>query len=168
KFHASGLIAAIVAGMFLSRVGSQFGSFSSTRQSVNQLWEFFAFVANSMLFLLVGLAINLSELRDVLIIALWGILAVGLGRVVTVYGLCSISSLLGQRVPVAWQHVLSLAGLRGALSMALALSLPSSIAHRDLLIAMVFSVVLFTLVAQGLAIAPALVRLQAAAERASH
>ncbi|MDQ6766656.1 MAG: sodium:proton antiporter [Candidatus Eremiobacteraeota bacterium] len=168
KFHASGLIAAIVAGMFLSRVGSQFGSFSSTRQSVNQLWEFFAFVANSMLFLLVGLAINLSELRDVLILALWGILAVALGRVVTVYGLCNLSSLLGQRVPVAWQHVLSLAGLRGALSMALALSLPSSIAHRDLLIAMVFSVVLFTLVAQGLAIVPALMRLQAAAERASH
>jgi NhaP-type Na+/H+ and K+/H+ antiporter len=56
RLGVSGLIAVIVAGMFLSRIGARLGSFNTTRQSVNQLWEFVAFIANSMLFLLVLLA----------------------------------------------------------------------------------------------------------------
>ncbi|HEV2879451.1 MAG TPA: sodium:proton antiporter [Candidatus Eremiobacteraceae bacterium] len=164
--HASGLVAVIVAGMFLSRVGSRFGSFTSTRQSVNQLWEFIAFAANSMLFLLVGLAINFGELRSSLVAAAWGIVAIAVARVISVYGLSRLSGLLGRVLPLAWQHIFFLGGLRGALSMALVLSLPASLAQRDLLVAMVFSVVLFTIVAQGLAIAPALLRLRLSPEQA--
>ena len=166
KLNVSGIIAVIVAGMFLSRLGAQFGSFTTTRKSVNQLWDFIAFAANSMLFLLVGLAINLGELRTSLTAAVWGIGAIGLARVVGVYGLSWVSGLLGRPLPLAWQHVLSLGGLRGALSMALVLSLPASLAGRDQLVAMVFSVVLFTIVAQGLAIAPALLRLRLSQEQA--
>jgi CPA1 family monovalent cation:H+ antiporter len=164
--HASGLVAVIVAGMFLSRVGSRFGSFTSTRQSVNQLWEFIAFAANSMLFLLVGLAINFGDLRSSLVAAAWGIVAIAVARVISVYGLSRLSGLLGRVLPLAWQHIFFLGGLRGALSMALVLSLPASLAQRDLLVAMVFSVVLFTIVAQGLAIAPALLRLRLSPEQA--
>jgi CPA1 family monovalent cation:H+ antiporter len=166
KLNVSGIIAVIVVGMFLSRVGAQFGSFTTTRQSVNQLWDFVAFVANSMLFLLVGLAINLGELRSSLVAAGWGIGAIGLARVVAVYGLSAVSGLLGRRLPLAWQHVFFLGGIRGALSMALVLSLPASLADRDQLVAMVFSVVLFTIVAQGLAIAPAILRLRLSQEQA--
>jgi CPA1 family monovalent cation:H+ antiporter len=159
KLNVSGLIAVIVAGIFLSRLGARFGSFTTTRQSVNQLWEFIAFVANSMLFLLVGLAINLSDLRASIVPAAWGIGAIGLARLISVYGLSWVSARIGRRLPTAWQHVFFLGGLRGALSMALVLSLPATIAQRDQLTSMVFSVVLFTIVAQGLAIAPALLRL---------
>ena len=166
KFNFSGIIAVIVAGMFLSRVGAQFGSFTTTRQSVNQLWDFVAFIANSMLFLLVGLAINLGELRSSLVAAGWGIGAIGLARVLAVYGLSAVSGLLGRRLPLAWQHIFFLGGIRGALSMALVLSLPASFADRDQLVAMVFSVVLFTIVAQGLAIAPALLRFRLSQEQA--
>jgi CPA1 family monovalent cation:H+ antiporter len=164
--HASGLVAVIVAGMFLSRVGSRFGSFTATRQSVNQLWEFIAFAANSMLFLLVGLAINFGDLRSSLVAAAWGIVAIALARAISVYGLSRLSGLLGRALPLAWQHIFFLGGLRGALSMALVLSLPASLAQRNLLVAMVFSVVLFTIVAQGLAIAPALLRLRLSPEQA--
>jgi len=164
RLGVSGLIAVIVAGMIMSRLGAVFGSFTVTRQSVNQLWEFIAFVANSLLFLLVGLAINLGELRASLIPALWGIGAIGLARVISVYGLSALSGLLGRRLPASWQHVFFLGGLRGALSMALVLSLPASMPQRDLLVGMVFSVVLFTIVAQGLAIAPVLLRLHVSPE----
>jgi Na+:H+ antiporter len=160
ELHVSGLIAVIVAGLLLSRLGTRFGAFTQTRQSVNQLWQFIAFMANSLLFLLVGLAINLGELKESLTPALWGIAAVGCGRLVSVYGLSWLSGLLGRKTPVSWQHIFFLGGLRGALSMAMVLSLPATIARRDELVAMVFSVVLFTIVAQGLAIAPAVIRLQ--------
>jgi len=165
RLNVSGIIAVIVAGMLLSRLGAQFGSFTTTRQSVNQLWDFVAFVANSMLFLLVGLAINLGELRSSLAAAGWGIVSIGLARIIAVYGLSALSGLLGRRMPVAWQHIFLLGGLRGALSMALVLSLPASLARRDQLVAMVFSVVLFTIVVQGLAIAPALLRLRLSQEQ---
>ena len=162
RIGASGLVAVIVAGMFLSRLGTRVGSFSQTRTSVNQLWDFINFVANSMLFLLVGLAIDFIRLKTSLIPALWGLAAVGIGRIVAVYGLSAVSALFGERLPLSWQHVFTLGGLRGALSLALVLSLPASIANRDELVAMVFSVVLFTIVVQGLAIAPAILRLQVA------
>lgn len=167
RLNVSGIIAVIVAGMLLSRLGAQFGSLTATRQSVNQLWDFVAFVANSMVFLLVGLAINIGELRSSLAAAGWGLGAIVLARVFAVYGLGALSGLLGRRLPLAWQHIFFLGGLRGALSMALVLSLPASLAGRDQLVAMVFSVVLFTLVAQGLAIAPVLVRLRLSQEQAS-
>ena len=153
--------------MFLSRLGAQFGSFTTTRQSVNQLWDFVAFVANSLLFLLVGLAINLGELRSSLTAAGWGIGAIGLARVIAVYGLSALSALVGQRLPVAWQHVFFIGGLRGALSMALVLSLPASLEGATSSSPWYFSVVLFTIVAQGLAIAPALLRLRLSQEQAA-
>jgi CPA1 family monovalent cation:H+ antiporter len=159
---ASGLVAVIVAGMFLSRLGARLGSFSQTRASVNQLWDFINFVANSLLFLLVGLAIDFIGLRTSLIPALWGLGAVAIGRIVAVYGLSGVSALFGERMPLSWQHVFTLGGLRGALSLALVLSLAASIPRRDELVAMVFSVVLFTIVVQGLAIAPAILRLRVA------
>jgi monovalent cation:H+ antiporter, CPA1 family len=168
RLGVSGLIAVIVAGMFLSRIGARLGTFTLTRQSVNQFWEFMAFIANSMLFLLVGLAINLGDMRSSLVLAAWGIGAVVLARIISVYGLSALSGSLGRRMPAAWQHIFFLGGLRGALSMALALSLPSSIAQRGLLIDMVFSVVLFTIVVQGLAITPAILRLRLSSADAQH
>jgi monovalent cation:H+ antiporter, CPA1 family len=159
---ASGLIAVIVAAMLIARVGTQFGSFTTTRQSVNQLWEFIAFVANSILFLLMGLSIDLGETYASLWIICWAIAAVVLARIIAVYGLSAVSAVLGRRIPASWQHVLLLGGLRGALSMALALSLPAGYPDRQLLISMVFSVVLFTIIIQGLTLAPAIVRLKLA------
>ena len=159
RIATSGLVAVLVTGLVASRIGERLGSFGSTRRSVNQLWEFIAFVANSILFLMVGLAIDPVALRAALVPALWGILAVAVARLVTVYGLSALSGALGRRLPAAWQHVFFLGGLRGALSMALALSLPATLAQRELLVTMVFSVVLFTIVAQGLALGPALTRL---------
>jgi monovalent cation:H+ antiporter, CPA1 family len=165
QLGVSGLIAVIAAAMIVSRVGTRVGSITSTRQSVNQLWEFIAFVANSLLFLLMGLSVNLSDMISLASVSAWGIASVAISRVVSVYGLCGLSSFLGTKLPLRWQHVFVLGGLRGALSMALALSLPAAFPQRQLLITMVFSVVLFTIIIQGLLLAPVLVRLRVQADQ---
>jgi monovalent cation:H+ antiporter, CPA1 family len=159
-FGFSGLIAVIVAGMLIARVGMRSGALTATRASVNQLWEFIAFAANSMLFLLVGLSINLENAGSMLTLTGWSIGAVVLARALTVYGLCAVAALGGAGLPMRWQHILALGGLRGALSMALVLSLPAAFPQRELLLGMVFSVVLFTIIVQGLALAPAILGLR--------
>jgi monovalent cation:H+ antiporter, CPA1 family len=155
----SGLIAVIVAAMLIAGVGVRSGALTATRASVNQLWEFIAFAANSVLFLLVGLSIDLSSMRETFAVIGWSIGAVVLARAISVYGLCRVSALWGVAIPLRWQHILALGGLRGALSMALVLSLPQAFPQRQLLLSMVFSVVLFTIIIQGLALAPTILRL---------
>jgi CPA1 family monovalent cation:H+ antiporter len=152
----SGIIAVIVAGLVASGVGNKAGSRRRTRESVNQFWEYAAFLANSMLFVLVGLAIDLNSLAAVGAAALWGIAAVLVSRAVIVYGLAPVSALFGRKLLPSWQHILALGGLRGALSMALVLSLPDDFHFRPQLIAMVYAVVLFTLIVQGLSLRPAI------------
>ena len=65
-------------------------------------------------------------------------------------------ALLGRPLSSTWQNAITLAGIRGALSMALVLSLPDDFPSRSLLISMVFSVVLFTVVVQGSLLEPLL------------
>jgi NhaP-type Na+/H+ or K+/H+ antiporter len=77
------------------------------------------------------------------------------GRIVVIYGLLGPASLIrarlsrGRPIPAAWLHVMMLAGLRGAVASAMALSLPADFPQRSLLVAVTFGVVLFTLVIQG-------------------
>lgn len=77
------------------------------------------------------------------------LVAVLVSRALVVYGLMYLSNLRGNKVPISYQHVLSWGGLRGALSLALALSLPLAFADRELLRAVTFGVVLFTILVQG-------------------
>jgi CPA1 family monovalent cation:H+ antiporter len=156
RLHGSGILAVICAAIVLSSLARRTSSFTTSRESINQFWEFAAFIANSLLFFLIGLEINVPSLIAAGGATALGIVAVIVGRIVTVYGLGTISGVLGQRISAAWMHVLTLGGLRGALSMALVLSLPANFPDRSLLTSMVFSVVLFTLVVQGLLIRPAL------------
>lgn len=74
----------------------------------------------------------------------------------SVYGLIPVSNMFRAGVPLRWQHVLVAGGIRGALSLALALSLSSNFPHREQILATTFAVVAFTIVSQGLAIRPLL------------
>ncbi|MDQ6699632.1 MAG: sodium:proton antiporter [Acidobacteriota bacterium] len=169
RFHTSGIVAVVIAGMLMSGLGRIIGSFTNTRLAVNQFWEFAAFLANSTLFLMVGLAINLQDLVAAGAASAWGILAVVAGRVLVVYGLSAVSRMLGAFLPGTWLPILTLGGMRGALSMALVLSLPYSLPERSTITTMVFSVVLFTLVVQGLGLSSAInaLRLRSAASDAN-
>jgi len=150
QFHVSGVLAVVVAGLLSANVGLA-KTAPTTKIMLFNLWDFLAFLANSLLFLLVGLSVDLAQLWANLGPIAVAVGAVLFGRAAVVYG----SSLLVRastgepHIPPDWRHVLFWGGLRGAISLALALSLPLDLPQRDTLLAMTFGVMLFTLLVQG-------------------
>ncbi len=124
----------------------------NSRMAVLSFWEYIAFAVNSVVFLLVGLEESSISLGSTLIPITVAIVAVLLGRAVSVYGLSALLSMVGQVIPMSWRHVQVWSGLRGALSMAMVIGLQPAMPYRTLLITMTFAVVLFSLVGQGLSI----------------
>ncbi len=150
RMHVSGVLAVVVAGLLSGNLGLTNTSPTSKVMLFN-LWEYLAFLANSLVFLLIGLNVDLQHLwLNIQPIAI-AVVAVLIGRAVVVYGLAWIAHLGRERphLPLVWRHVLFWGGLRGAISLALALSLPVTLAQRETLESMAFGVVLFTLLAQG-------------------
>lgn len=146
-FHVSGVLAVVTAGIVSGNTSQRYMS-ASTRLVVYNFWEYAAFVSNSFVFLLIGLAIDLEVLFENWQAIAWAILAALAARVVSTYGF----SIFGREISTKWKHVLFWGGLRGAITLALALSLPEEgifIAERGRLQAMAFGVVLFTLLVQG-------------------
>lgn len=149
RFHVSGVLAVVAAGIVTGNVGLK-GMSPTTKIVLFNFWEFLAFVANSLVFLLIGLDVNLREIGANIVPIAIALVAVLISRALVVYGLTALTNLRGtKKVPLAYRHVLFWGGLRGAISLALALSLPLALAERELLRVMTFGVVLFTLLAQG-------------------
>ncbi len=147
NLHVSGVLAVVTAGIICGNT-SQHTMSASTRLVVYNFWEYAAFIANSFVFLLIGLTIDLNILFQNWQAIAWAIFAALVARVVSTYGF----SIFGREISAKWKHVLFWGGLRGAITLALALSLPEEgifIAERGRLQAMAFGVVLFTLLVQG-------------------
>ncbi len=163
ELHLSGVLSVVAAGIFVGNIGTQNTS-PTTLITLESFWEFAAFVVNSMVFLLIGLEADWRQLQPNLSLIIVAILAVLFSRIVVIYGLTWVHSLFDRagRVPTAYRHVMYWGGLRGAISLALALSLSESIFSEFVvseLQLMTFGVVLFTLLVQGTTIAPLLKRL---------
>ena len=164
RFHMSGVLAVVGAGLMCGNLAQQ-GMSPTTRVVLLSFWEYLGFVANSLVFLLIGLQINLGALAANWQPILVAVVAVLASRLLAVYGLTAVANLIRRRghrpvVPAAHQHVLFWGGLRGAISLALALSLPAALADAELLRVMTFGVVLFTLLVQGTTMSPLLRRLK--------
>lgn len=145
----SPVLAVVGAGIVLGNFGSRTSMSASTRLAVNSFWEYAAFICNSFVFLLIGLQIKIPLLQkywSLILIAIAGILV---ARLVVVYGLCPLLRSKALPIPFAWMHLLFWGGLRGALCMAMALSLPLDYPAREPLIVTCFGVVLFTLLVPG-------------------
>jgi len=151
--HESGVIATVVAGMTLGSYGRRIGMSARTQEAIDTVWEFLSFLLTAIVFLLVGLAITAGDLLDAAPAIGVGIVAVLAGRAIVVYGLLGGAAQLVRRsrsaMPRGWLHVLFWSGLRGAVAVALALSLPDTFPQRSLLQAITFGIVLFTLIVQG-------------------
>jgi len=145
QMHVSGVLAVVAAGLINGNIGPR-GMSPTTRIVAVNFWEFAAFLANSFIFLLIGLQIRPEVLLANWYAVAWAILAILVARLLSVYGLAWV----GNQVPLKWRHVLYWGGLRGAVSLALALGLPASLgAAREQIQVMAFGVVLFTLLVQG-------------------
>ncbi len=153
--HQSGIIAVVVAGIVIGTYQHETLFTERARDAIDTVWEFLAFVLTGVAFLLIGIAISLDLLEDAALYIGWGVVAVLVGRALVIYGLLGGSSRIGHllgkapRIPTSWLHVINWTGLRGAVAMALALSLPSDVPDRQLLQGTIFGIVLFTVLVQG-------------------
>ena len=155
-FHASGVLATVAAGLLIGNLAVSVDYERSrmtprAREFVIELWEFIAFIANSLVFLLIGLAVAAIPFGGFGVGTLFAVVGIVLfSRAVTVYPLCLPFRWSHVRVPLGTQHVLWWGGLRGALGLALALSLPLDFAFRGQILIATFGVVVFSVVVQGL------------------
>jgi CPA1 family monovalent cation:H+ antiporter len=152
--HVSGVIATVAAGLVVGNLGVETGMSPRTRVALFGFWEYFAFVINSLVFLLIGIAVHVTDLLDAMGSIALAAAAVILGRILTVYSLAPISNRFSSRVPLSWQHVLVWGGLHGSVSMALALGLPHELPGRNLILSMTFGVVAFSILVQGSTMKP--------------
>lgn len=154
--HASFVLAVVAAGMACGNVGARFGMTPTNRIAVESFWEYAVFAANSFVFLLLGKEIDLLRLwaRALPILIAWGVLMAA--RILVIQGVALAIQRTPERLPERWSTVLIWGGLRGSLSMVLAVSLPESFARRELLVDVVFGVVLVSILVQGLTMAPLL------------
>lgn len=148
----SGVVACVTAAIVLGNLGRRRTMSPVTRVTLTTVWDYAAFVANSLIFLLIGLSVQLEVIVDhVGIVAVAFAVVVG-ARAVTVYGLGAVSRLLGPGMPASWQHVMVWGGLRGTIALALVLSVPAAASGREELVTLTFGVVLASLLIQGLSI----------------
>jgi CPA1 family monovalent cation:H+ antiporter len=156
NLHLSGVIATASAGMMLGKFELEKRMSAQTRTAMQSFWEYVSFVMNSLVFLLIGLEIHPGELLKNWMSVLLAIGAVLLGRVLSVYLLIPLSNLFAEKIPLRWQHAAVWGGLRGALALALALSLNAAFPYRQQLLSLRFGVVIFSILGQGLTIKPLL------------
>ena len=144
--HGSGLVAVIALSLI---VGSAYAP--ASHHLLHRFWRSLGFLMSSAVFLLVGLEVHLNE-----------VLAVGVRLVILMGAVLGARALMvwlltltrGDLWPWAWRLALVWAGLRGALSLALALSVPASVAGRDQILLLAFGFIFLSLAVQGLSTGP--------------
>lgn len=160
--HVSAPIAMVVAGLIIGNLGRHQGMSEQTRRYVDKFWELLDEMLNAFLFALMGLEILLLPFSWLLVAAgvLMGLLVLG-ARVVTIAPAVLVLRRRprgGESIPRGAIRILSWGGLRGGISVALALSLPAG-AERDLLLSITYIIVLGSILIQGLSIGPLVTRI---------
>jgi Na+:H+ antiporter len=163
----SGLLAVVGAGLVMGSYGRKHAMSPRTIEAADDVWEFIDYLANSLLFLLLGFELALTNLVQSFPGIFFGVLGALIGRVLMIYIFIPLQDVLARwwahrtsrrssklsrprPIPPVWRPVMVLSGLRGALSLALVLSLPETLAQRNLLTDIVYGVILVTLLGQGL------------------
>ncbi len=148
----SGIIATATAGLVMSGWGRTKIS-PSVSSYLNDIWRFLGYIANTFVFLFVGLSVNLLSIEYAVIPLCVVIFAMLISRFLVIFGLIPIINQLPGTVPInlPYKTVMYWGGLRGAIALAIVLSL-GSFPQKELLITLVAGAVLFTLLVQGLTI----------------
>jgi monovalent cation:H+ antiporter, CPA1 family len=154
SLHLSGILAVVAAGLVLGNLGRPRAMSARTQEAVMLFWDYVAFLLNSVVFLLVGLDVPWSEVRSLLPGIVVAALIALLARAVAVYAVLGLLHPLPWRVSFRWQHLILWSGLRGAVAVALALSLTETNPQFSSVRALVYGVVLLSILLQGSTIGP--------------
>jgi CPA1 family monovalent cation:H+ antiporter len=155
QLGASGAVAVVVAGLIYGSYGQRIGLSAESKHLLEVFWSYIGFLANAVLFVLIGLEIHLDALGGRVGWIAVAVAAVLLSRALLVYALTPAM----HRITWAYGHVLFWGGIRGGVALAIAISLRSAVPGRALIQALTFGVVLFTILVQGLTIDPLVERL---------
>jgi CPA1 family monovalent cation:H+ antiporter len=149
EVHASPVIAVVIVGLALGR-SARHSLPPSRVLALLGFWETIGFALNVFVFLLVGMQIDAASLFAEAPAIVFSLAALHLGRALAVYGSFAGLRMMGERVPVRWQHVMVVGNIKGALSMAAVLALPATVPFKSRLVAIVFGVTFITLIMQAL------------------
>jgi CPA1 family monovalent cation:H+ antiporter len=153
-FHFSGILATTTAGLIIGdRVGRGWIT-DRGEESMESFWQFAAFVANSIIFIILGINLGTQNFSHFVVAILFAIAAVLAGRAAAVYPLSLLFAKSDLKVETPYQHVLFWGGLRGALALALALGVPESLPYREDIIGVTFGVVAFSVFVQTPTVKP--------------
>ncbi len=151
ELGGSGVIGVVTAGLVIGNFSAKGGIAPLKRSTMIEFWEFIVFFINSILFLLLGDQIWLAKLIENIGTTTIVILAIVGSRAIAIYGFSALSNRFAKtEIPWREQTVLWWTGLRGSVSISLALNLSIVVLGRDEIIANSFGVVWFTLLVQGL------------------
>ena len=153
-FGLSGLIAVASAGLYFGNVTMRKESSMSkeVRDTVSNFWEIAAFFANSLAFLFLGVTMNLISIGQEMPLILLVFVVVLIGRALFTYPILTlVNKFTRESVPLFWQNIIMIGGMRGAISVALVTSLPQS-EMKNSLETITFGVVLLSLVIQYIAL----------------
>ena len=160
-FHVSGIMAVVAAGIMMGSWGKTKIS-PSTEEFMEHFWEYLAYIANVLIFLMVGMQIDLAALWASIDLIILVFVCMLISRAVVVFGAVPLIGKLpgADAIGMPYRLVVYWGGLRGAIALAIVLALPSEFAHKDTLVAIVMGAVVFTLVIQGLSIESLVKRLK--------
>ena len=157
-FHTSGVLATMTAGLLIGNAGHILPMPDRQKAEVAAFWEAVAFLANSFIFILIG--VHRGHLgTQFWTTAVVAVLVVTAGRAAAVYPFCALFARSALRVPVAYQHVMFWGGLRGAVALTLCLGLPDSVPLHDEILYVTFALVGFSIIVQGVTMTPLLRKL---------
>lgn len=156
QLHLSGVMATVAAGIAMGSHAAPRVMSTRTVASVEAFWEYVAFAFNSIVFLLIGFEVRVGELLRAAAPVGIAYAAIVVVRAIVVGVVTMALSRTPEQIPWRWSVLVTWGGLRGALSMVLALALPPAFPQRQLLVTMTFGVVILSLLVNGLTIAPLL------------
>ncbi len=145
----SGLIAVVVAGLYFGNLTMQTTLVQKARGTVRSFWEVIGFVANSVAFIFIGLSTDVSQLVAGGLAILAAFLAVNLARAASVYPILGVFSTVRSKIPLSWRNVAMLGGMKGALSIVLLASVPTTLEARGTVTTMVLGVAFLSITLQG-------------------
>ncbi len=157
--HLSGVLASMTAGLLVGNTNELGFITEKGDESIEDFWEFAAFVVNSIVFIVLGVSESAQSFGRSAFAIFIAIIAVIIARAAAIYPISALYSRSKWKISSEHQHIMFWGGLRGALALALALGIPDSVPYKSEILTVTFGVVAFSVFAQGLTMTPLLRKL---------